>query len=444
MERYNTDDIFTPATHATYTFVDRPAINTLLVDGIRTKGKQLIIFGHSGTGKTTLLYNKLLQTYDDFIFTRCTSDLTFERLVLQAFDQLDNYFVSTKSTNSSNKINAKISADYKLIKASFGAARNKSNNEELSRVVPPQLTPQKLASFFGASNSCWVVDDFHKIEENEKKKLAQYMKVFMDESVNFSYVKIIAIGAVGTAKEVLQLDRELNNRVSEIEVPFMNREELLEIIAIGESKLNISISSDVKKKIVDFSTGLPAITHQLCLNLCFAKELYQTADTHQTFDRDDFRYAVSNYIITNSGYLHDRYEKAIEEVSEHSLPIYYHLLRCFVKSKKHNLTIKDVQKYFADYKHPQAEPVLEYLLNLLKKESRGSALDYDDPSKTWFIPDPFFRVYCICAMDLTFRNLQAQYELFQKESVEKSKKRLKKEQLKLVQEALKSGSYFDF
>lgn len=444
MERYDTGDIFTPATQATHTFVDRPAINSLLVDGIRTKGKQLIIFGHSGTGKTTLLYNKLLQTYDDFIFTRCTSDLTFEKIVLQAFDQLDKFFINSKISSSGRKINAAVSGDYKIIKASVGIDINNSKSEELNRFVPPQLTPQKLASFFGSTNCCWVVDDFHKIEENEKKKLAQYMKVFMDESVNFPYVKIIAIGAVGTAKEVLHLDRELNNRVSEIEVPFMNSDELLKIISLGEAKLNISITSEVKNKIVEFSTGLPAITHQLCLNLCLSKGLYETSYVHTTFDRDDFRFALSNYIITNSGYLHDRYERATEEQSEHHLPIFYHLLRCFIKSKKHNLKLKDVQKYFSDYKHPQSEGVLEYLLNLLIKDSKGRALDYDEPSKTWFIPDPFFRVYCICAMDLTTQNLQAQYELFQKESVEKSNKRLKKEQMQLVQEALRSGAYFDF
>lgn len=364
--------------------------------------------------------------------------------MIQAFDQLDKFFVSTQSSSVSRKINAGISGDYKLIKAAFGGEKSATKTEELNRLVPPQLTPQKLASFFGATNCCWVVDDFHKIEEHEKKKLAQYMKVFMDESINFPFVKIIAIGAVGTAKEVLKLDRELNNRVSEIEVPFMSLEELLQIISLGESKLNISVQKEVKNKIVEFSTGLPAITHQLCLNLCLSKELYETSDFHISFDKNDFRFAVSNYIVTNSGYLHDRYEDAVEDNSKYHLPIYYHILRSFVKSKKHNLTVKDVQKYFADYKHPQPAPILEFLLNQLRKDSRGNVLDYDEPSKTWFIPDPFFRVYCICVMDLTTQNLQAQYEIFQKESVEKSKKKLKKEQKKLVQEALKSGTYFDF
>lgn len=444
METYDLNDIFTPSSPATHTFVNRPTINNLLVDAIRTRGKQLIIYGHSGTGKTTLLFNKLNQTYDDFIITRCTSNLTFDQLVLNAFDQLGKFFVSKSTKSKSSNIDSSITADYKLIKGTLGFSSSASTQNELQPIVDPQLTPQKLASFFGSSNSCWVIDDFHKMEENEKKKLAQYMKVFMDESVNFPYAKIIAIGAVGTAKEVLKLDKELNNRVSEIQVPFMSTDELKEIIAKGEAKLNISVDHKVKDKIVRFSTGLPAVTHQLSFNLCLSKNLYHTSDSHLTIDNADFKEALANYIITNSGYLLDRYESAVEEPSENHLPIYYHILRSFIVADKHNLSIDDVNNYFKKHKHPQQKALLEYLLNKLTKEERGNALSYDEPSETWFISDPFFRVYCICAINLAQHNLQAQLDLFNKESVEKSKKKLKEEQREMIKTALHSGYDFDY
>ena len=444
MVKLDINDVFTPSSPATHTFVDRPNINNLLVDAIRTRGKQLIIYGHSGSGKTTLLFNKLNQTYDDFIISRCTSDLTFEQLVRNAFDQLGKFFIAKTTKSKSGKIDGSISADYKLIKGSIGYSKSSISQEELQPIVNPQLTPQKLASFFGTSNSCWVIDDFHKMEEIEKKKLAQYMKVFMDESINYPFAKIIAIGAVGTAKEVLKLDMELNNRVSEIQVPFMSVDELKEIIIKGESKLNISISEDVKDKIVKFSTGLPAVTHQLSFNLCLSKNLYETSDSHMTIDNEDFREALANYIITNSGYLHDRYENAVGEPSENHLPIYYHILRCFILSKDHNLAVEDVKAYFKKHKHPQQKVLLEYLLNQLTKEQRGNALSFDEPSETWFISDPFFRVYCICAINLAHQNLQAQLDLFNKESIEKSKNKLKNKQREMIREALRSAYDFDF
>jgi hypothetical protein len=46
----------------------------------------------------------------------------------------------------------------------------------------------------------------------------------------FRSLKIIAIGAVDTARQVIEYDPEMKNRVSEIHVPLMLKEELKEII----------------------------------------------------------------------------------------------------------------------------------------------------------------------------------------------------------------------
>jgi len=441
---YYVNDIFTPSSPAIYTFVDRFSLNDLLVDSIHTKGKQIIIYGHTGTGKTTLLHNKLNQTYDGFVVTKCTSNMTFDQVVLNAFDELGQFVISSKTSTLEKKKGWNISGDYNFIKSSISFDFTTKASEEIKPIVPPQLSPQKLASFFGLSNSCWVIDDFHKLPNTEKKFLSQWMKVFMDESVNHPFIKIIAIGAVGKAKEVIELDNELNNRVAEIHVPFMSVEELKQIIILGESKLNISITEDVKSKIINFSSGLPSVTHQLCLNLCFSKGLYQTAESTTSFDLNDFKNALASYILQNSGYLQTRYEKAISEDQEDKIPIYYHIIRSFLLCKKHNLAITDIIKYFKDHQHPQSEPLLRYLLEQLATDKRGKALDYEEESDTWFIPDPFFKVYCICIIDLKKTVLQAQLDLFSSESIEKSKNKIKEQQKDLVKKALNSGDYFDF
>ena len=58
----------------------------------------------------------------------------------------------------------------------------------------PQLTPQALGRFLGAQKACWVLS--HKIDDDEKAKLSQLMKVFMDLSDEYPELKIIALGAV--------------------------------------------------------------------------------------------------------------------------------------------------------------------------------------------------------------------------------------------------------
>ena len=86
---YLTRDVFTPTKPARIAFVERDSVNDKLVNSLTTPGKQIVVYGHSGTGKTTLLVNKLTQLYERHITTRCMKGLKFEQLILDAFDQLE-------------------------------------------------------------------------------------------------------------------------------------------------------------------------------------------------------------------------------------------------------------------------------------------------------------------------------------------------------------------
>ena len=231
--------VFTPTTPATLTFVEREALNDQLVDAIRTPGKQIIVFGHSGSGKTTLLRNKLNQLTSRTIRSNCTQDTTLDDLLLDAFDQLNPYYSSQHGHSSAHTRTAGLEATYLSVKAQLSQQRaTKSTSTEL-RVLPPQLTAQRLAQFLGAAKAPWIVEDFHKVDEHNKLRFAQMMKVFLDTAADYPEVKIIAIGAVGTARQVVQYDDEMRNRVAEIHVPLMESPELRELIARGEELLNI-------------------------------------------------------------------------------------------------------------------------------------------------------------------------------------------------------------
>lgn len=99
LERTNFDvtEVFTPTTPAKVTFVEREIVNEKLVNALNTPGKQIVVYGHSGNGKSTLLVNKLHQTYNGHITTRCMKGTTVNELMLNAFDKLDIYHPSERS-----------------------------------------------------------------------------------------------------------------------------------------------------------------------------------------------------------------------------------------------------------------------------------------------------------------------------------------------------------
>lgn len=154
MVNYGVYDVFTPSTPASLTFVERESINERLVDGLRTPGKQLVIYGYTGSGKTTIIINKLKQLYEGHIITKCMSGMTFDQLVYDAFDQLDPFYSAEKTSIRKSNISSSISAQYISIRAIIKATSADEVEDKQQRLIPPQLTSQRLASFMGAAKLC--------------------------------------------------------------------------------------------------------------------------------------------------------------------------------------------------------------------------------------------------------------------------------------------------
>ena len=111
-EVFRTTEVFTPTTPARLTFVERDNINDRLVNALRTPGKQIVVYGHSGSGKTTLLVNKLQQLYEAHIVTRCTSGLSFDQVLLDAFWQVGAFYEDGRMSQRTREVGATIRGEY--------------------------------------------------------------------------------------------------------------------------------------------------------------------------------------------------------------------------------------------------------------------------------------------------------------------------------------------
>jgi hypothetical protein len=227
----------------------------------------------AGGGKTTLLENKLYQTYERHVKSQCVAQTSFSELMLSAFDQLEPYFVAEDSAEHSHTVEGGVELTTAIakvadVRARLGAKSTNRTQQTTRRALPPQLNPTLLAQLLGAANACWVIEDLHKASKKTRRLVAQTMKLFMDAADSHPDVRIVMLGAVGSAREIVQLDSDMWNRVSEIEVDLMSPTEIREIIRLGEIRLNIEFPEDVKRQIVHYSNGLAAVCHQLCLNMC--------------------------------------------------------------------------------------------------------------------------------------------------------------------------------
>jgi len=393
-EIHQAQQVFTPTMPARVNFVQRDELlNNRLVYALRTNGTQIVIFGHTGSGKTTLLVNKLHELYERHITTRCYEGMSFDQLLANAFDELDAFYSAEIVQSSKAQVSTSLQADYLSIKSQLGTQLSTEEQAKQQRVVPVQLTPQALATFLGSARCCWVLEDFHKIKDEEKTKLAQVMKMFMDMSVEFNELKIVAVGAVETARQVIQYDQEMKNRVAEIQVPLMDDDEIGAIIENGEALLNFTIEPLVRRSIVSYSSGTASICHHLCLNMCLDRDINSTLAEPIQINDADFRKALELYLENAEDSLKSAFDKALRQIHHRKFDngriILQSLMQCPQEGATHAEILFKIKQKTPDY---PAGNLTTYLAQL-EMEKRGAVVRRDSASGKYSFADPFYRVF---------------------------------------------------
>lgn len=433
---YSIEEVFTPSKPADIAFVERNEINKRIDRAIKTSGKQIIIYGYSGVGKTSLLFKKLKEFKINYIKTSCITGMTIQDIVVDAFNQLDIYYPNQKESAETNSVGGGIEASFWIMKANLKAETKDDVKFSQKRAVDLPITPQTLAKFIGSANLVWVIEDFHKIEESHKKHMAQIMKVFMDSSVEFPTLKIIALGAVNSAREVVQYDSEMKGRISELEVPLMSHDNLKRIIEIGEKYLNVKFSSNIINRIVTYSSGLPAVTHQLCLLLCELNSIAKTQSKVIKIQSDKFNEAMEEYLEENSDSFKAIFEQAtkVSHTRKNENPI--DLLGYIVTLGKDNFSIADlkesIQKANINYKGTNLKKYIDEFTD----PSRSEILRYNENHNTYYFSNPFIKAYIQCSLKIDHQRARQFKEDF---------KNVLKEELLLAQKIfLNDFGDFDF
>lgn len=399
MEKYNVYDIFTPTTPARLTFVERTEVNSKLVNALRTPGKQVVVYGASGSGKTTLLVNKLHQLYERHLTSRCMKGVTFENLILDAFDQLSPFYQLEKSTTVKNKISGGLSQEYFFIKSKINAENVNETNIKEGRILPPQLTPQALGRFLGEAGCCWVLEDFHKIDKTERSKLSQVMKVFMDMADDYSSLKIVAIGAVDTARQVVEYDTEMKNRVAEINIPLINNEEIKEIIIKGSNLLNINFQDKLISGISSYCNGMASVCHHICLNICTSQDIFETQVQKLDISIDALQDALQIYLDESSDTLKKVFDSAFKRVRTKKFDNARIIIKALSKLSQEGATRSEIYEKIKTFEPTYPQGNLTAFLLKLCKEYDIPLIRHDSTSGKYSFNDPIYRVFALVYFD---------------------------------------------
>jgi len=393
---YSTREVFTPTTPARVAYVERDEVNDKLVNALQTPGKQIVVYGHSGTGKTTLLLNKLQQLYETHIITRCMKGLKFEQLILDAFDQLAPFYTREMGASVRGKKGIDLSSVYDALSIKISASIENESVETKARILPPQLTPQALGKFLGHVKACWVLEDFHKIDDSEKQKLSQLMKVFMDLSDEYPEVKIVALGAVETARQVVEHDNEMRHRVAEIHVTLMTELEISSIIKKGEEALNIKFTPEISRTVSKHSNGLASVCHHLCLNMCDAAKIHTSVEgAPYQLTGEHCEAAVKTYVDEASDSIKAAFGRALKSRRKNEYENAELILKALSKVGDGGAARYDIHRSILRTHSKYPEKNLKSYLPKLCTPEYGAILRYDITSGLYSFSDPIYRAYAL-------------------------------------------------
>lgn len=376
--------VFTPSSPAIETFVNRKFLENQFLKAMNTPGKQIIVFGPTGSGKSTLILNKYNIVYKNIIKSVCQRKTSFDDLIQDAYDQLNVFYLKESQKGQTGGIRGEASSSFwKLISGKISGNYEHENVNKFNRIVEFQLNERNLSKILKESKSCWVIEDFHKIPKNEKEMFADSLKLFTDDNS-----QVIAIGAVNSASEVLFLNEEMNNRIAEIRVPLMSDEELLSIIDRGASKLNIEFDDQLSYFIARFSNGYGANCHQLCLNLCESEKIFTRQRKRKTYGLESFKSAINAYLFNQSDSLLSKIKKAIKKDC-YNVEVRETIIIQYLESLEDTINV--------DFLHSQlgfSKSEIQIALDELTELDNGKIFEKEYNSVNYTISNPFLLAYC--------------------------------------------------
>jgi len=251
---FNIGDIFTPGTpiNSLDLFSGRIKQIEKIKDAISQRGYNAVLYGERGVGKTSL--SNILRIYLDikkidsyFLQTSCDASDNYSSLWKKVFQNFDI---------PSTKLGIGFNSDKEKIIYSLADTFPETINPNFIKNILAKISENKL--------SIIVFDEFDRIEDKITKTLiADTIKLLSDSGIRST---ILLIGVANSVDELIDNHNSIERSLVQVLMPRMSFEEIEEIINKGLKKAKMTIKKEASDQIVNFSQGLPYITHLLALH----------------------------------------------------------------------------------------------------------------------------------------------------------------------------------
>lgn len=365
MKEYELNKIFGNNGDSLETYIKRESVDDEFYDALHSN-KQIMIYGASKQGKTTLLkqhvYVDVLgdSKYNHFIYSiNNKTDLSdiYRKALQNAGLQIDTQYTDGEGL-SDNKVSIAVRA--KIIKT---RAIN-FNNEEFNITEP-----QDIADFFirlGQKDKIIILENFHYLTLENQRKFAFDLRTFQDLGIKF-----IILGVWREKNKLALYNGDLLDRVYEIPVEPWERDDFERVITIGEEKLNIKFNDNIKNQIINMSFSSIGVLQDLLHLYCNQYKIRMTQEQLIILDNLD---RLNHVFKTKADTYSTRHKNALKAIGENTtnlnLPYYIvqKILHTSVEKLEIGLSFQSIAKDIMN-NHPSSSIKEHYIKESLNKLS---------------------------------------------------------------------------
>jgi hypothetical protein len=378
---YELGEVFTPGQPADKGFVSRPGQESDLNNLLDERGSQILVWGESGAGKSSLVLNVLRQAEYPSITTRCEGSTTYAQILASAFDRIE----AMRKSGSSNQDTLGVKIGSEIGGGTIPASVHSEASWEIGQstdwepVVPAQMTSQALALRLGVKGFAWVIEDFHKVTDDVRLAMSDAMKVFSDESPSHPRLRMIVLGVADTAGQILRAPSNMGGRLADIPIPPLGDEELGALLDKAKDLLNVDFDL-VRDRIIRHSVGVASITHALARECCLAMDVRKTAEARVVVTPEALEKAKAAYVRTRGGNMKEDFDAALEVTQTRRYNNYAIILRALAglpeKGATHAQILAEIRKTHKQYPAGNLTTYLRKLQSderqsLVRKTSEG-------------------------------------------------------------------------
>lgn len=228
-------EVFTPMSPSEHAYIARRD-EARLAGALAVPGRQVLIHGQTGAGKTTMTVRTLGRLGMRSVFTGCR--------------------------RKGELIDAAAAAE-----ALHG---------------PPATPPSaggvaEIVAWLAGNGLVWVLEDVHKLPVPAQHQVVEVMQ-------GLGGARVVALGtAPGIAG-----DEVLGAALERIPLQPMDSGELDRMLAAGADKLNVDIPAWMRREIIEHANAHPAICHQFALTLCLEAGVHRRVPQRLTIPDDAF------------------------------------------------------------------------------------------------------------------------------------------------------------